>query len=362
MGKKIIVDFNAHIINIECIVKKDNNSTYALISFENLGFGTITAVKFSAKGYNSFDELTQINRKDTFILIIQDLNVPPNTLVNNLKAIMPNNDIKKLELEECQICYSDGLITTYNGKNYKEFVVEEYNNSAQLDALNEKFHVAIKYHPEELDVGWICGCGRFNMKENEICSFCENYKINIFEINNQDELSKIYEEYQKNKEQQRELDEQKHIKEMKDKKRIKILIFSFTAIFLVAIIITILVGAISSAEGKSSKSYTTSNNSYSSGSTYESASSVLKFTKIKITTNSSYTVCTGTITNTGSKTYKFVEIKGAFKNSAGDIVDTDWTYAVGSEGLAPGESSTFRMSVPKDYTIKDCSISIIDYN
>ena len=68
----------------------------------------------------------------------------------------------------------------------------------------------------------------------------------------------------------------------------------------------------------------------------------------------------GTVTNKGIRTYDFVEIKGIFKDSYGNVVDTDWTYAVGSEGLAPGESKTFNMSVPKDYSITDCTISIID--
>ena len=100
----------------------------------------------------------------------------------------------------------------------------------------------------------------------------------------------------------------------------------------------------------------------SSSSSYESAYSVLKISGVKVTTNSSYTVCTGTITNNGKKTYEFVKVKGSFKNSSGTVIDTDWTYAVGSEGLAPGESKTFRMSVPKDYDIKSCSVSITDYD
>ena len=93
----------------------------------------------------------------------------------------------------------------------------------------------------------------------------------------------------------------------------------------------------------------------------ESASSTnLKFTNVTVTHNSSYTVATGTVTNNGTKKVTFVKIKGAFTNSAGTTLDTDWTYAVGSEGLDPGESTTFRMSVSKNSSIKNCKISIID--
>ena len=95
---------------------------------------------------------------------------------------------------------------------------------------------------------------------------------------------------------------------------------------------------------------------------YESAYTALNFSNIYVSSNSSYTICTGKITNNGKKTYKFVQIKGSFKNSSGKVVDTDSTYAVGNEGLAPGESKTFRMSVDKNYDIKSCSVSIYDYD
>ena len=104
--------------------------------------------------------------------------------------------------------------------------------------------------------------------------------------------------------------------------------------------------------------------SYSSHIAYtpESAEDVLEFSDINISHNSSYTVCTGTLTNNGRRRYSFVEVKGKFQNSSGKVLDTDWTYAVGSEGLAPGESTTFRISVDKNYDIRKCTMEIIDYD
>lgn len=107
--------------------------------------------------------------------------------------------------------------------------------------------------------------------------------------------------------------------------------------------------------------YLYGSSSSSSSSSYSSASSDLSFTNIKITHNSLYTVVTGTVTNSGTRNYRFVTIKGSFKNYAGTVIDTDSTYAVGSEGLAKGESTTFRMSVDKNTNIRTCSISIISY-
>lgn len=102
--------------------------------------------------------------------------------------------------------------------------------------------------------------------------------------------------------------------------------------------------------------------SHSSSVSYESPSQVLKFSNIELENNSSYTVCTGSITNRGTQTYYFVKIKGSFTDYSGTVIDTDWTYAVGSEGLAPGETKTFRMSVEKDHDIRKCNIKIIDYD
>lgn len=95
--------------------------------------------------------------------------------------------------------------------------------------------------------------------------------------------------------------------------------------------------------------------------TPEAAEDVLTFSDINISTNSSYSVCIAAITNNGKKTYAFIEVKGRFKDSSGTTLDTDWTYAVGTEGLEPGESATFRLSVNKNSNITKCDFEILDY-
>lgn len=47
----------------------------------------------------------------------------------------------------------------------------------------------------------------------------------------------------------------------------------------------------------------------------------------------------GTATNNSSKTVEFIKIKVALKDSSGKVTNTVWTYAVGAEGLAPGETT-----------------------
>lgn len=94
----------------------------------------------------------------------------------------------------------------------------------------------------------------------------------------------------------------------------------------------------------------------------ERGENVLKVSYANIEHNSNYTVCTGSLKNNGKKTYRFIQVKGAFKDSSGNVLDTDSTYVVGSEGLSPGESSTFRLSVPKNSKIESCTVTVYDYD
>ncbi len=93
----------------------------------------------------------------------------------------------------------------------------------------------------------------------------------------------------------------------------------------------------------------------------ESGSSGLTVTETTIKNDSDQTVCTGTLKNTGDETYRFIKVKGSFKNADGEVIDTDSTYAVGDEGLAPGESTTFQMSVTKNNSIKSCDATVYSY-
>lgn len=47
----------------------------------------------------------------------------------------------------------------------------------------------------------------------------------------------------------------------------------------------------------------------------------------------------GTATNNSASYVEFVRIKVHLYNSDGKVIDTEWTYAVGAEGLAPGETT-----------------------
>lgn len=431
------LDINAHITNIRVTISEPSS---ALLSFDNLGYGEITAVKFNAKGYNSFGDIVSVSGNDTFFLIAQDLHIPKNKSIQNLKVSLPGNEIRRLDLQECQICYADGTVSTYEGSAFYCFAVEEFDCSGPdqktLDALRDVVSPQIINLPRDFDNGWICSCGQYNSPCSCSCVNCNIDKSFIFKLNNPDFLSSVSEEHQKNLEDAYEKEKIALIEKTKKEKRRNIIIF---AVMLLAVLFTSLIahsikmserttyasedemrkalqgtytyyengkgvrqivisGDTATYKWRSGTDMETSvrNWDYRNGVVHtfedlivtnkgelndegdiyqkggkmsqldtswaEVGSAVLKITVDRVTSNSSYTICTGSVKNTGKKTYKFVEVKGAFKDSDGTVLDTDWTYAVGSEGLEPGESSTFRLSVPKQSRIKSCTVTIKDYD
>lgn len=444
------IDVNAHIENVKGDINVNDEEVVASISFKNLGDGDIVAIKFTAKGYNSFGDIVLINDKEEFLFIIQDIMIYRNQSAENLKVKLPNAEIRKLDLEECQICYADGTIVSYEGKKDVVFELEEIYNQEQLRALRKLYDKNVKYKPQEFEEGWVCSCGRFNRYENERCSLCSKSKNAIENVFSDDNLNKLIEEYRISEDKDRKNRELEYQKIEKEKKKRKAIIT------LIVIICIVMIFPISNSIKMSKRTvyesemamrealqgtYTNyyEEDSYSQGArkkinisgetltmrwvnlgsdrdmnvtidewnykegtivagglgtfvitkegdiksndglyenggswldtepeksynSYESVYTALKITDLELEHNSSYTVCTGKVENTGEKTYYYVELKGSFKDMSGNVLDTDWTYAVGTEGLAPGESTSFRISVDKDYEIDDCSVSILDYD
>ena len=119
----------------------------------------------------------------------------------------------------------------------------------------------------------------------------------------------------------------------------------------------------SSSGGSSSggSSYGGSYNDYYSSGVDKSIGLSLKVDSIKTSGRYTYVYCT--VTNVSSKyvatRYRYVKVKAQFKNYSGSIVDTDWTFAVDSMWLEPGESKTFYYMV-ENTNIKSATLSFTD--
>lgn len=445
--KRFVIDCNAHIRNLDYSIIADDNSAQALISFENMDMGAIKAIKFNAKGFNTFGDLIHVSNEDTFQLIIQDIYIAENSFSGELKVNLPNKDIRILELEENQIYYDDDSIVSYSGKNECVIETEEFDETdpdenKQLEAISSRLSNDFKYLPKENEMLWLCGCGYHNSKEKTSCSQCGIDKETAFEVCNEGFIDSLVEQY--------DADIEEWSKQIKSNRIIKII----GVVLLVGVVLLCILpfAILSNRKSFSSEeemkdwirgSYTNyfesngapyvhlfiygntlttqfeevgdlklndrSSNivkwSYKTGSfetddgkkyivlkdgnvkikgesliyqndnnqisqepqkstkpiDYENGFSVLELSVDSLESNTSFTVCNGSINNTGSLTYKFVKVKGTFLDSDGNVLDTSWTYAVGLEGISAGESSTFRMSVPKNKDITKVRVTIIDY-
>lgn len=460
------LDLNSYITELTCPVTVKDGKPVAALSFKNLHAGTLTAVKFAVKGYNSFGEIVPVNGEEQFLITVQDISAPQGGMVRNLQVPLPQDDIRKMELTEHQYSFADGTTAMYEGENWVEYDVTLFDTQdavekEQLDALKTVNHQAAAM-PAQLDGAWVCLCGHYNLEGKETCGRCGMAKEAAFEAVSEPALTDLMEANKAKKAQQAAA----------DKKKKKLLgLLSIPAALILALIIAVVSNAavlsqrktftsaeamqkavqgrwtaasdgaagqlvisgnkMESAAGSSSakasgsaapssgdskasssntakasgteitwkpsrgvfkadgKKYTVKANgriednagieykksttSSGSGSSSKSGSSsskssgstagagVLKISNTKVTSNSSYTICTGTLTNNGKATYKFVQVKGAFQNSSGKVVDTDSTYAVGQEGLAPGESTTFRLSIKKNTSVTKCNVTIFSF-
>ena len=115
------------------------------------------------------------------------------------------------------------------------------------------------------------------------------------------------------------------------------------------------------SNNSSGNSYGGSYNDYYSSGTDKSIGLSLKVDRVRTSGNYTYVDCT--VTNVSSKyvatKYRYVKVKAQFKDRSGEIVDTDWTYAVDSAWLEPGESKTFDFMV-KNTSIVSANLSFVD--
>ena len=151
------------------------------------------------------------------------------------------------------------------------------------------------------------------------------------------------------------------------KKRKKFLIPVFLLILVICVAIPISYAVISmnneskvasktSSEPATSSSYSSSysglnGSSYSSSGMSHSTYCLLymKVSNVNVTHNGNYAYVTGTILNKGTYKIRYVKVKAVCKDKYGSIVDTDWTYAVDSSWLEPGESKKFEIMIKDTY-------------
>ena len=205
LKKQIKFDINSCISELSYQVKVENNTPFAYISFRNESKNILTAVKFTAKGFNSFGDIIHINNEETFLIILQDLYIEPNKMIRNIQIKLPSDDIRKLDIKENQYCFYNGDVIRYSTPNYIEFNIEEFDSTNADENLVLKAFREInpqtKNLPISLENGWVCSCGKFNCSKDEECNNCRTKKLEVFNLHSNENINTIIEEhYAKEKE------------------------------------------------------------------------------------------------------------------------------------------------------------------
>jgi hypothetical protein len=86
----------------------------------------------------------------------------------------------------------------------------------------------------------------------------------------------------------------------------------------------------------------------------------IKFEEVRLYSEGNYMYCVGKVRNTGSSSYDFVKVKIEWLDRNNNILDTDWTYAVGGEGLDPSAAKSFKIMTEIDDRMERGNYYIIE--
>ena len=190
MGKIVTksVDMNANILYLKHEIVADTSKTQARIEFRNMAYGTITAVKFEAKGYNAFGDVIQIVGKPAFDIVAQDLVIAPKKYAK-LDSVLPSKDIRKLDLKLKQVCYANGKIVNVQPEEIVTYEIEEIDeNREKLNQQEREARTVLKRRLDEAVCfskpygrNWICICGYLNRNTDTICKCCGCREVEMLE-------------------------------------------------------------------------------------------------------------------------------------------------------------------------------------
>lgn len=75
-----------------------------------------------------------------------------------------------------------------------------------------------------------------------------------------------------------------------------------------------------------------------------------------------YWYCKGTVHNISNTTYYYVKLKVTYMDKDKTVLTTDWTYAVGSEGIKGGENQQFEIMTKVTGNIRYYKCEILEWN
>lgn len=81
-----------------------------------------------------------------------------------------------------------------------------------------------------------------------------------------------------------------------------------------------------------------------------------------VTRKDGYYYCNGTVHNISGSTHYYVKVKVTYMDENKDVLTTDWTYAVGSEGIKGGENQQFEIMTKVSGTVGYYRCEILEWD
>ena len=164
--RHVKLDLNAKITDLAVSIEIEDGIPYAEVKFRNISPKTLTEIRFIARGFGADGEVLPVEDKDRFILVMQDLSVPAFGEAAGLRAGLPREDIRQVELGLLEYSFSDGTREKYEGADWIEYDIDEFDPDDEkeatiLGALRKRYPEAV-CRPAQLENGWICLCGTYN--------------------------------------------------------------------------------------------------------------------------------------------------------------------------------------------------------
>ncbi|MBQ4110688.1 MAG: hypothetical protein IJC74_07370 [Clostridia bacterium] len=205
LNNQVNISSPVHITSWE--IKKDVEKIVLFVNFINVSQRAISAVMFSATGFNSFGDRVQMNDADSFDVIGQDLSVKPNEY-EKIYTVLPNDAIRKVEVKVKKICFADGTVV--------DDIQDEWidANQSKLESIHidcarrenteSKFYAIIK------ERYWQCVCGFVNSQNT--CSICGMQKNSALKFTKEN-FANTYIEYLNRIESERLDEERRRLEE-----------------------------------------------------------------------------------------------------------------------------------------------------
>lgn len=199
--KQITHSKNGNLTNLTGSVDVLGDSVQASISFKNNTNKRITAIRLIVLGYNGFKEPVLIDGSPSFTVLIQDLRVEPFSELRNHKFVLPDNQIRNIEIHEGQTCFEDGTVTTYKGGETVKYTLSCFDRNNKADAETivslSSFSTKINNYPTVVDADWVCYCGTYN--SDDVCRNCKKTKKAVFDIFQPNSINKLIKKRKRNK-------------------------------------------------------------------------------------------------------------------------------------------------------------------